>query len=375
MIAVAIANPLDDKKTLAAQPTSKLDSNKPPLTSDPKAQAPTQQKAPLHKRDTPKTTDQKTNAAPVTNNQKAQSVPNPASSAVKPSNSRQTRDTQKAQDSYKPQPSGVPQKSSAPAPTNTDSKTSNNRQVRETPKAQVNDQKAPVNNQKTPVTNNQKNSAPTSTNVNQKTPSNNRPARDTPKAQVNDQKVNAQKPAVTPQKNTAPVAATPQKPQQNSRNKRDTVKQTNQQAPVTWNKDDKTKSSPPTAQKPSTLNADRKTRETPKNTQTDNKAKTSNPTQPEVAKVPLTSTNSQRNRRDAPNPAEQSKLVPSGSISGNVQNPALQARKDPIPTTSPLNHKRDTQGSNIRRPVPVDQVLKQKTTDDKPAAAAPVADK
>lgn len=328
MIATAIAVPLEEKKS-AFQP-SLLDNNKPPLTADPKAQAPiapTPLKAPLHKRDTPKNTDQKTNTAPDVNTQKAAAGPIPTTN-LKPSNTRQTRDTQNNQDSYKTQSSGVAQKSSVPAPTNTNLKTPNNRPARNTPKD--------------PVNNNEKNTAP-----------------------------------VTPQKNSAPVAATPQKPQQNSRNRRDTVEQNIPQQPVTWNKDDKTKSSPPAAEQPSTLNADRKTRETQKNIQpTNDKVKASAPDHPEIAKVPLTSTNS-HSRRDAPNPVEQSKLVPSGSVSGNVYNPSLQARNNPIvPTTAPVNHKRETQGTNtnIRYPVPVDQVLKQKTTDDKPEEA-PVADK
>jgi hypothetical protein len=275
---------------------------------------------------------------------------------------------------------------------------------------------------KTPVTSNQKNVAPSPANVEAKNPTNTRPSRETPKATDNKTPT-----VVTPQKNSAPAAATPAKPQQNSRNRRDTVQKSNQQ-PVTWNKDDKTKATPSAPSVPVT--ADRKTRETPKetpktkspvplptdntrktretpkdtsskndktkspapvptdnrktretqkNTPTNNdKAKSPAATQPDVAKVPLTSTNS-RNRRDAPNPVEQSKLVPSGSIAGNIQSPSLQARKDPIQTPSAtlsqLNHKRDTQqGSSIRYPVPVDQVLKQKTTDDKPTAAASVAD-
>jgi hypothetical protein len=333
------------------------------LNPDPKAQAPFASpvplpaRAPLTKRDTPKTTDQ-TNKAPLTNTKKDATAPNPTSGIVKPSNNRPSRDTQqKPQDSYKPQASGVPQKTNVPSPS------------RDTP----------------------------------------------PRAQTNNN--NDQKPTVvTPQKNTA----SDQKPQQNSRNRRDTVKQTDNQKPVEWNKDNNNKNKAPQPQQPaSTLNADRKTRETPKTntnekpkapvpapastdknrktretpksddkakvpvpapsndkrktretpktTQTkDDKAKASIPTQPDVAKVPLTSTNS-RNRRDAPNPTEQSKLVPSGTINGKIENPSLQARKDTT-TAAPLGHKRDTEKQGIRYPVPVDQVIKQKNTDDKPVA-------
>jgi hypothetical protein len=342
-VAAAVAVPLDDKKPLS-QPLAPLNNNKPTLVADPKAQAPAPAKAPLHKRDSPKPVDQK-NTAPVTNTQKAQSVPSPVSSVAKPSNNRPVRDTQKAQDSYKPQASGVPQKTNVPTPTVVDPKAQNIRPARETPKAPVNDQKAPQNV-------NQKNAAPAKVDPKAQ---NTRPARETPKAPVNDQKA-----PVTPQKNNAPLTPAVQKPQ-NSRNRRDTVKPTEVQKPVEFNRNDKTKSVPA----PSAPTADRKTRETPKTpVNNNNKAKTV-PTQPEVAKVPLTSTNS-RSRRDAPNPAEQSKHVPSGSISGKIENPTLLARKD-APASAPTNHKRDTQ--NIRRPVPVDQVLKQKNVnDEKPVA-------
>lgn len=98
------------------------------------------------------------------------------------------------------------------------------------------------------------------------------------------------------------------------------------------------------------------------------------------ARVPLTSTNT-RNRRDTPIPADQSKIVPSGTSTG--QNPTLKKAKD-TPTASSasqiLKPKRDTIGSlpsssssnnqatGIRRPAPVDQVLKHKVA-EAPAAA------
>lgn len=346
MVATAVAIPFEEKRPLGSAPISQLNNNKPPLTSDPKAQIPSANpprsgSVPITKRDTPKATDQKPSNTPVTNTQKTATAQNPSSSVIKPSNNRPSRDTQKPQNSYNPQPSGVPQKSnSAPLPSNTDSKISNNR-----------------------------------------------PSRDTPKA-------SAPAPTEAPKKNNSPITPN-DKPQQNSRNRRDTVKQADNQKPVEWNKNQQTKTNTP-SQQPSSLNperktretpkkndndkskspnpapqptVDRKTRETPKNTpKKDDKTKTSNPTQPEVSKVPLTSTNA-RNRRDAPNPIEQSKLVPSGSISGKA-NPSEEARTTTTARSAPLSHKRDTEKQpGIRYPVPVDQVLKQKENEK------PVADK
>lgn len=416
IIALAIAAPYDDHKSQpsSGHSTTSLDSNKPPLATLSNAKTPIANQAainkPLNKREVPKT-DQKITNTPTNNAQKnAAAAPSPiASDASKtPSNARPSRDTVKANANNTPQVASNQQKNAAPAVPSTPAKTSSNaRPSRDTPKTPLTNAQNPVTPQKNaePVPStvqktqsNSRNRRDTQTQQNsykpqasgvpqktnspqspvvsspdtQKTSSNARPSRDTVKTPANNtpQVANNQQknsaPAATAQKNSAPATSS------NSRNRRDTpVKPTevNSQKPVEWNKNEKKVNT----QQPSTDN--RKTRETPKtstNTQVkDDKTKTPSTVQhPEVAKVPLTNA---RTRRDTPNPAEQSKLVPSGSISGKPSNapPASQARDSPAkPSSTNTGNNRDTQKLNIRQPLPVDQVLKQK-----PVSANPTSEK
>jgi hypothetical protein len=395
MLAIAAASPVDQKTPL--NPVTNLNINKPilPLVEETRKD-PLPINKPLFKRDTP--VDPKNN--PQKNAQKNPQDPSPTATDVKlNSNKRPSRDTpSKPIDSYKPQPSGVSQKNAqAPSPASSSDASkaqSNIRPSRDTPKTPINNNNNNNNNKKvenapppavdaskntnlntrpkretpkTPVSNQeppkQLNARTPSTQEAAKVTPNNRPSRDTQKTPVS-------KPAENTQKHTAPAPPGPPantKTQQGSRVTRDAPKpaETNNQKPVSWNKDEKKVENKPQAE------ADRKTRETPKKEVKDDKAKATVPAaHPEVAKVPLTNS---RNRRDAPNPQEQSKLVPSGSISGN---PALKARDDSTtqaPKNAPTasNIKRDTekQASGIHYPVPVSDVLKRKESSAKPAAA------
>lgn len=205
--------------------------------------------------------------------------------------------------------------------------------------------------------------------------------RDTPKTQAPS--------AVNSQKNQSPAAAaspTAQKdatkPIDANRKTRDTAQKTAPAANPSNVQPQKSK----TQQAPATpVQSSKKTREVPKKdevkkTPIENAQKSSNPAvAPQVARVPLTSTNT-RSRRDAPKSVEQQPAV-TNVKSDNTKITSTVTKLADVPATANVKPKRDTPAEDahsevasnvsnnnnnnqshtgLRRPAPVDQILKHR---------------
>jgi len=168
---------------------------------------------------------------------------------------------------------------------------------------------------------------------------------------------------------------------QNSRVKRDSprVAVADQKSAVTPKPDDKQKQDHSTQQLPKTQTTQetRKTRDAPKPadakaTPTLNKKPEDPLTTGQKSNKPVAASQFARTRRDAPNPHEQSKIVPSAiqpdNINDNQKLSQTVTASPPLIAKSP-QHKREsvqlssnTQSPTFVHPVPVDQILNKSPT-------------
>lgn len=170
---------------------------------------------------------------------------------------------------------------------------------------------------------------------------------------------------------------------QNSRVKRDAprVAVADQKSSVTPKPDDKQKQDHSTQQLPKTQTTQetRKTRDAPKPadakaTPTLNKKPEEHPlTTGQKSDKPVEASQFARTRRDAPNPQEQSKIVPSAiqpsKVNDDKKSSETVTASPPLIAKSP-QHKREsvqlssnTQSPTFVHPVPVDQILKKTPAD------------